>query len=337
MRDTQTILDMMETAGHARSARRRFIRMCGGAAAMAGSLSLLSGCGDDDDDDVSPTPTATASPTPTPTSTSSSTATDVDVLNFALNLEYLEGAYYYQAAFGSAIPAASLTGTGQQGAVTGGALVPFTDPVVREFAKEIAVDELAHINFLRQTLGTVAVAQPAINIAGDATGAFTAAARAAGVIGPNDVFNPYANDENFLLGAYLLTDVGVSAYRGSARLITNKTFLESSAGILATECYHDAAIRSTLYAKGLTTSALRTNTVKISDARDGLDGPADNDQGVIDANGDGNIVPTDANGLVLGRTAQQVLNVVYNNRASVVGGGFFPAGVNGVIRQSAAN
>jgi hypothetical protein len=337
MRDTQTILDMLETAGHARTARRRFLRLCGGAAAVAGTLSLA-GCGDDDDDDSpTPTPSSTASPTPSPTSTSSSSVTDADVLNFALNLEYLEGAYYYQAAFGSTIPAASLTGSGAQGTVTGGAQVAFTDPVVRDFAREIAVDELAHINFLRSQLGTVAVAQPAINIAGDATGAFTAAARAAGVIGPNDVFNPYANDENFLLGAFLLTDVGVTAYRGSARLITNKTFLEASAGILATECYHDAAIRSTLYAKGLTASALRTNTVRISDARDALDGPNDNDQGIIDSAGNGNIVPADASGLVLGRTAQQVLNVVYNNRASVVGGGFFPSGVNGTIRQSAAN
>ncbi|RDE05993.1 ferritin-like domain-containing protein [Sphingomonas aracearum] len=337
MRDTQTILDMMEAAGQQRAARRRFIRMCGGAAAIAGSLSVLSGCDDDDDDDVTPTPTATATPTPTPTATSSSAVSDVDVLNFALNLEYLEGAYYYQAAFGSTIPAASLTGTGQQGTVIGGAQVNFTDTVVREFAREIAVDELAHINFLRQTLGTVAVAQPAINIAGDATGAFTAAARAAGVIRSDEVFNPYANDENFLIGAYLLTDVGVSAYRGSARLITNKVFLEASAGILATECYHDAAIRSTLYAKGLAPSDLRAKTVKISDTRDLLDGPNENDQGIIDADGNANIVPTDAGGLVLGRTAQQVLNVVYNNRASVVGGGFFPQGVNGTIRQSAAN
>ncbi len=331
MTDQTTILDMLESAGQARTARRRFIRLCGGAAAMAGSLSLLSACDDDNDGQPGAGPTPAPTPTPTPTAVS-----DVDVLNFALSLEYLEGAYYNQAAFGQTVGSSLTTGVGTQGAVTGGRQVTFTDPVVADYAREIAYDEVAHIRFLRSALGSAAVAQPALNIAGDATGAFTAAARAAGVIGANETFDPYANDENFLLGAYLLTDVGVTAYRGSARLITNKTFLEASAGILATECYHDAAIRSTLWAKGLTRSAIYTNVTKISDTRDGLDGPTDTDQDIGNAT-TANIVPADPNGLTLGRTAPQVLNVVYQNRAAVSAGGFFPAGVNGNIRTSAAN
>jgi hypothetical protein len=330
MIDQTTILEKLEEAQAARDARRRFIRMCGGAAAMAGGLTMLSACGDDDDDDVAVTPT----PTPTPPPAGNA---DLDVLNFALQLEYLEGNYYNLGAFGTAVPANLTTGVGATGAVVGGRRVTFTDPVVAEFMREIAVDELAHITFLRQALGASASAQPAINIAGDATGAFTLAARAAGVIGANETFDPYANDENFTLGAFLLTDVGVTAYRGSARLITNKTFLEAAAGILAVECYHDAAIRTTLYSKGLTRADLRTNTVRISDARDALDGAANNDEGVVDASGNANLVPADVNGLVFGRTAPQVLNVVYNNRAAVSQGGFFPAGVNGAIRTSANN
>ncbi|HEX8389110.1 MAG TPA: ferritin-like domain-containing protein [Sphingomonas sp.] len=333
MTDRSTILEKLEEAQAARDARRRFIRMCGGAAAMAGGLSLLSACGDDDDGDTGAAPTPTPSATPTPTGA----VTDVDVLNFALQLEYLEGNYYSRGAFGTGLSANLTTGVGTQGAVTGGRQVTFTDPVVAEFMREIAVDEVAHITFLRQALGSSATAQPAINIAGDATGAFTLAARAAGVIGATETFDPYANDENFTLGAFLLTDVGVSAYRGSARLITNKTFLEAAAGILATECYHDAAIRTTLYSKGLTRADLRTNTVRISDARDALDGAANNDEGVVDASGNANLVPADANGLVFGRTAPQVLNVVYQNRLSVNSGGFFPAGVNGAIRASASS
>lgn len=329
MTDQTTFLDMMESAGHAREARRRFMRLCGGAAAMAGGLTLLSAC---DDDDAQSTPFPTPTPTPAPTSATA----DFDILNFALSLEYLEGAYYNQAAFGQAVNGNLTTGVGTQGAVTGGRQVNFTDPVIADYAREIAYDELAHIRFLRTTLGSAAVAQPAINIAGDATGAFTAAARAAGVIGANETFDPYANDENFLIGAYLLTDVGVTAYRGSARLITNKTFLEASAGILATECYHDAAIRSSLWAKGLTRSAIYTTITRISDTRDTLDGSGDNDQDIGDAT-TANFVPADANALALGRTAPQVLNVVYQNRAAVTSGGFFPTGVNGNIRTSAAN
>jgi hypothetical protein len=50
-----------------------------------------------------------------------------------------------------------------------------------------------------------------------------------------------------------------------------------------------------------------------------------------------NIVPLDGNGLAFSRTTGQVLNIVYLNRAAVTMGGFFPAGVNGTIRTSAAN
>jgi hypothetical protein len=73
---------------------------------------------------------------------------DADVLNFALNLEYLEAQFYSFAAFGSGLAASSLGGTGTQGGVTGGRQVAFTDPLVRDYAREIAADEIAHVNFL---------------------------------------------------------------------------------------------------------------------------------------------------------------------------------------------
>ena len=95
---------------------------------------------------------------------------------------------------------------------------------------------------------------------------------------------------------------------------------------------------------------LRTASELISNARDSLDGATDVDQGVApmmvtptnlataqQASLASNIVPTDGNGLAFSRTAAQVLNIVYLNKAAVQMGGFFPAGVNGTIRASAAN
>ncbi len=38
-------------------------------------------------------------------------------------------------------------------------------------------------------------------------------------------FSPYADDFNFLLCAYILTEVGVTAYQGAAPFITSKTHL----------------------------------------------------------------------------------------------------------------
>jgi hypothetical protein len=261
------------------------------------------------------------------------------VLNFALNLEYLEAQFYAFAAFGEGLPANLLSGTGNQGGVTGGRRVNFTDPAVRRYAVEIAQDERAHVAFLRRALGASAVSQPPIDISADANGPFSAAAQAAGLIAAGQSFDPYANDENFLLGAYIFEDVGVTAYKGASPLITNKTFLEAAAGILAAEAYHAALIRTTLFAKGVRTPApqLIDATEKISDARDSLDGPSDLDQGVRPRGAESNIVPADGNGIAFSRTAPQVLNIVFLTKLAAQQGGFFPRGVNGTITTSGAN
>lgn len=262
---------------------------------------------------------------------------DADILNFALNLEYLEAQFYLYAVTGAGLPAGLTTGTGTQGPVTGGRQVNFSDRLVREYANEIASDEQAHVAFLRNALGAAAVAQPAIDIGTSPTGAFSTAARAAGLIGAGESFDPYANDENFLLGAFIFEDVGVTAYKGASPLISNKTFLEAAAGILAVEAYHAANVRTTLYRKGIQTPALISATEAISNARDSLDGPPDKDQGIAPRDNASNIAPLDNNGLAFSRSPGEVLNIVYLTTMARTQGGFFPAGVNGNIRTSQAN
>lgn len=334
MIDRETLLEVFDIAERKRTERRRFIKMASTAVAASAGAAMLSACGGDDDNNV---PIA---PTPTPTPVSTLPAGDADVLNFALNLEYLEANYYTFAAFGAGLNTTLTSGTGTQGAVVGGRKVPFADASVAAYAFEIAADENAHVQFLRQTLGSSAVAQPAINIDGGATGAFTAAARSAGVVGPTGTFDPYASDETWLLGGMLLSDVGVTAYKGSASLISNKIILEAAAGILAVEAYHSGLLRTLLYRKGLAMPDLRTNTNLISNARDAIDNPVDDDQGIgpvtIDGADASNIVPSDSNGIVFGRKAGDVLNIAYLNAGAATSGGFFPAGVNGNIRASTA-
>ena len=317
MSDSTGLIRAMEARAERRDSRRDFFRMTAAAAIAAPVVMTLGG---------------------TPLNAQAA-VTDADILNFALNLEYLEAQFYLYAVDGVGLPASSLDGTGTQGQViaTGARQVNFTDPVVREYAREIAADERAHVDFLRGQLGGAKVAQPTIDISTNPDGAFSTAARAAGLVGAGQSFDPYANDENFLLGAYIFEDVGVTAYKGASPLITNKTFLEAAAGILAAEAYHASLVRTVLFAKGIRTPALIDATEAISTARDSLDGGSDLDQGIRPIGGASNIAPLDANGLANSRSAGQVLNIVYLNRAAVGQGGFFPAGVNGTIRTSAAS
>lgn len=250
------------------------------------------------------------------------TVTDTDILNFALNLEYLEAEFYLRAATGRGLTDAEVTGTGALGAVTGGRQVNFATTAIRNYAVEIASEERIHVQFLRSALGSARVARPAINL----TTSFTAAAQAAGLITSGQTFDAFADETSFLLAAYIFEDVGVSAYLGAAPLVTNKTILAAAGGILAAEAYHAGTIRTVLYSRGLFTPAL-----KISDARDSLDGASDLDQGIGNASVANISLTNPANGQAYARTTTQVLNIVYLNTATKPGG-FFPSGLNGTIR-----
>ncbi|MGN6620063.1 MAG: ferritin-like domain-containing protein [Sphingomonas sp.] len=321
MPGTDQVMSALEERADRRNERREFFRMALGAAAITSAG--LAGVG-------------------FASRAAAATVTDVDILNLALNLEYLEAQFYSYAAFGKGLDTALLSGTGTPGNATGGKQVTFTDPVVQAYAREIAQDEVAHVTFLRSALGSSAVAQPSIDISSDPAGAFSSAARAAGLIGAGQSFDPYASDENFLLAAFIFEDVGVTAYKGAAPLITNKTYLEAAAGILAVEAYHASIVRTTLYSKGIATPSLITAAGKISDARDSLDGApaddpirgigADDDQGIAvvsTSNGDAsNIVPLNENGLAYSRTSQQVHNIAYLTPDAASKGGFFPNGTN---------
>lgn len=256
---------------------------------------------------------------------------DADVLNFALNLEYLEAAFYL-AAVGRINEIKAVGGSAEirlPSGFDGTSPVPGLSMAAREYAEEIAADELAHVKAIRAALGAKAVDRPVLDLGM----AFDAAGQAASN-GAITGFNPFANELFFLHGAYIFEDVGVSAYKGAARLLSDDReggVLDTAAGILAVEAYHAGEIRTLLYqrkdqqaAAGLTVEQV---TQAISDLRAKVGGGKD--QGIT-LNGKANIVLADPNAVAYGRSTAEVLAIVY--LGGMGKGGFFPNGLNGKIK-----
>ena len=260
----------------------------------------------------------------TSTSASAATYTDADILNFALNLEYLEAEFYLRATTGQPLSVyTGVTGVGTPGTVTGGSLVPFQNTALAYYALRIANDELAHVRFLQTALGASAISEPSIDFATS----FTTLAQAAGLVGAGETFNPFADEVSFLLGAYIFEDVGVTAYAGAANLLTDPGNLSYAASVLAVEGYHAGALRGYLSQIG---AGDATNAISALRAK--LGGVPDN--GTLVAGNPYNFNNVDYNGQTYRRTTQQVLNIVYGG-VSPTGGLFFPNGVHGLFNSTA--
>jgi hypothetical protein len=218
--------------------------------------------------------------------------TDVDILNFALNLEYLEAEFYTVASSGARLAdtGVGVTGSGRAGATVGGSKVSM-DERIGTIANQIAIDEQAHVRFLRGALGSSAIAKPSINLAALGLG-----------------FNSQAE---FLTVSAVFEDVGVSAYRGAAPLISNKQILSAAAGIALTEAQHAGILRLLASDNKLQVPQVDASAIPTF--------PLEN----------GRLFFVDGNGLSPARTTAQVLSIVYAGGRR--NGGFFPDGVNGTI------
>ena len=295
--------------------RRGFMRGLGVAAAGAAAASALGGAG---------------------RAQAQSANIDVAILQFALNLEYLEAEFYNRAAFGYGLDHV-ITGN-YPSLVVGGSQVPFKTPAYAAYAQEIAYEERKHVLFLKAALGSSGVNEPAI----DLKNSFVALGQLTGL---STDFNPFGDEMSFLLAAYIFEDVGVSAYHGAAPLITDKNYLDKAAGILAVEAYHAGLIRTVLFQAGQMHA-----TAAVSKLRAQLDGTYGtknlDDQGVGNLQYPHIVLASDPqNGTLLGgypnpppgnnaiaydRTTRQVLNIVYGG-VNATKGLFFPNGLNGTI------
>jgi hypothetical protein len=281
--------------------RRRFITALGMTGAAAG-VGLMSGCA--------------ASTITAPISTALG-AGQTDILNFALNLKYLEATFYSYLTKGADLPSSV---TGNSGVIAGApAALTVAAPMTQQtfdLLNEIYFDELSHVTGLRSILGSAAVSRPSINLA------------AFGAITPT----------NALSIARLLEDIGVTALAGiiPGLTTTNATY---AAQILGAESFHSGAMRMV--------SIQTPSIAAYMAAADGLDVPPhDLGTATLEAAGptvSGGFFPTYGSaaggttaGFAFARTSQQALLLLYGSSTALAAsgatsGGFFPSGVKGNI------
>ncbi len=300
--------------------RRKFISGVSAGLGASAAVSFAAGCSG-----------SSSSSTPTPSPAPAPTYTDADILNFALNLEYLEAEFYLRAVTGQGLATADIGA--MPGAVTGGAIVPWKTPAIQQYAVEIANHEQTHVQFLRAAItaeGGKPVDRPAINF----TDAFNTAASAANI---GSSFDPFADENSFIVGSFVFEDVGVTAYNGAGPLLTNKTVNLAAAGsIVAVEAYHAGLIRTLLVYLGQTyinyadqIATLRTSADIAVTGGTSAETPLST-TAIVNA----------PSGTSVGysRTTDQVLHIVYlNTKPGITSkGGFFPNGLNGTITASAS-
>jgi len=182
---------------------------------------------------------------------------DQDILNFALNLEYLEAEFYTYATIGKSITSFGIGTKGRVsgsnpttgGTTVGGKQVTFSDneSVTRDIATQIGADERAHVVLLRGALGSAACAMPNIDL---------------GALGFG-----FGDQNDFLRAARILEDIGVTAYSGAAGFLKTPDIITAAACLLGAEAEHAATIRTqiarldsndTFGRRGLDPSAQRT-------------------------------------------------------------------------------
>jgi len=289
------------------------------------AATLMAGC----NNSTASSNTASTTTTPTPPLD----IPDNDILNFALNLEYLEAEFYLYAATGSGLSSTdALSGAGTTTVPAGIAAVPWTNSTFAHYANEIAQDELDHVRFLQKAITSnsgTPVPRPNLDLT------FFAPLTVVAGITTTPTFNPFLSTNAFLVGAFVFEDVGVTAYTGAAPMIANTSILSAAAGIQATEAYHAAEIRTLLVA-GATQANDQTYVNyanMVSALRATLGGGNETPLSATSI-----VAASSTNAIAFSRTTDQVLHIVYGaaGGAGLNKGGFFPSGLNGNISVTAS-
>lgn len=188
--------------------RRRFLRFLGAGTLAVGAAGTLAAC--DSNDPTFETPTPGPGPDPEPANVVFDFSSNLGPLNYAYALEQLEGAFY-----------ALVAGLPNFTAL-------FPDSNEQRLIQDLAAHEGIHRDFLRAAIS------------------FTGEGNLIPDLTPNAEAFDLSSRDSILRLALTFEDLGVGAYNGAGRYITDDSYLTLAGKIVSVEARHAAAIASAL-------------------------------------------------------------------------------------------
>ncbi|KAL6843443.1 hypothetical protein ACP4OV_026765 [Aristida adscensionis] len=264
---------------------------------------------------------------------------DVDLLEFPLNLEYLETEFFCWSALGYGLDSIDVNLTGGGPPSIGGQSASLT-PFIRDVATQFCYQEVGHLRAIKQTVR--GYPRPLLDISAANFAKIVEQALNATLDPP---FNPYENSINFLIASYIIPYVGLTGYVGANPKLLTPQAKKLLAGLLGVESAQDAVIRTLLYERGMSRVAsygvgVAELTAHISDLRNALGRRGVKDEGLVVAPGQGpegitvgNLIAGDHLSLAYDRTPEEILGIVYGTGNPAQRGGFFPQGADGRIAR----
>ncbi|KAK7329593.1 hypothetical protein VNO77_23763 [Canavalia gladiata] len=265
---------------------------------------------------------------------------DNDLLEFPLNLEYLEAEFFLFGSLGHGLDVVA-PDLAQGGPSPIGGKLAHLDALINDVILQFAWQEVGHLRAIKSTVK--GFPRPLLNLS---SASFAEAVNSAFGKPLQPPFDPYANDVNYLLASYLIPYVGLTGYVGANPLLQNATSRKLVAGLLGVESGQDAVIRALLYQRrtllvhpyGVSVGEF---TDRISKLRNKLGKGGLKDEGLVvtkvqGAEGKirGNILAGDKYSVAYARTPEEILRIVYASGDEHVPGGFFPKGASGHIATS---
>ncbi|KAJ4839603.1 hypothetical protein Tsubulata_040524 [Turnera subulata] len=265
---------------------------------------------------------------------------DNDLLEFPLNLEYLEAEFFLYGSLGYGLDkvAPNLT---LGGPTPIGAKKANLDPATKDIVKQFAWQEVGHLRAIKRKVK--GFPRPLLDLSPKSF---------AGVIDKafgkplSPCFDPYASSINFLIASYIIPYVGLTGYVGANPNLKDASSRKLVAGLLAVESGQDAVIRTLLYQSreekvkpyGITVAEF---TNRISELRNKLGHQGVKDEGLVVPKAEGaegkiggNVLAGDEFSVGYARTPEEILRIVYGSGTAHAPGGFYPKGADGRIARS---